>query len=559
MKSYYFILLCTVILLFIGFSESTAQINIDSLLNEYSKVRGNKIIPESVIKDSSNIKKCGFSTVIPLFLQRHKMTEYQLKRYKEYTTRPVNQKSIVSQSGFFRIHFDTSGANVPSYDVVKLSEALDSAYLVEVTEFGFNPTPSDNGEGGDNKYDVYIENIGGYYGYTQPENEISPGSNKYSSYMSINCNFAGFYTTGLNAAKVTAAHEFHHAIQMGGYVLKESNGDYEDLFFYELTSTSMEEFVFDYINDYYGYMKSYFTNPDMALQNQSGYNLALWNIFLKKRFGKDLFVKQWNHFISKRALMAIELSLNSYNSSFYDEFKEFSTWLYFTNYRAISGKYFEEAQFFPVTLKPMVTSQFGYPSSLLKINAKPTSINYLRFINKNSGRNDTLAILITNSDIDKGTISPNLSLPFEYELSAKTGDGFYTIMDGFYYGKLSAQQLLYFSNREVVNDVLIDSINIIKKELDYVYPSPFKYSLHNSINISLKGNESGIADVFIYDVGMNCVFNQRTTIKNKFGLKTIEWNGFSNKNEKLGSGVYIYVVKTSLETIKGKLVIVNDK
>ena len=60
-------------------------------------------------------------------------------------------------------------------------------------------------------------------------------------------------------------------------------------FFMRLTSTSMEEFVYDDVNDYYAYMDSYFNNTDAAMPKQNGYNIAIWNIYLKDNFGF------WNH------------------------------------------------------------------------------------------------------------------------------------------------------------------------------------------------------------------------------------------------------------------------
>ena len=69
-----------------------------------------------------------------------------------------------------------------------------------------------------------------------------------------------FLTKGINAARVTVAHEFHHAIQLGNYSYRDS-----DLFFYELTSTSMEEFVFNSVNDYYNYLTDYFYFPQYPL------------------------------------------------------------------------------------------------------------------------------------------------------------------------------------------------------------------------------------------------------------------------------------------------------
>ena len=59
----------------------------------------------------------------------------------------------------------------------------------------------------------------------------------------------------------------------------------KDTFFYEITSTAMEEFVYDSVNDYYAYMPSYFLSPQKAFAENDGYNLAIWNIYLKENFG----------------------------------------------------------------------------------------------------------------------------------------------------------------------------------------------------------------------------------------------------------------------------------
>ena len=57
--------------------------------------------------------------------------------------RPELHTSLVSESGIFRIHFDTTGTNVPQYipgltaleNAMLVSEALDSTYNFEVSFF----------------------------------------------------------------------------------------------------------------------------------------------------------------------------------------------------------------------------------------------------------------------------------------------------------------------------------------------------------------------------------------------------------------------------------------
>lgn len=549
-------------LLVVLFSVSTLSQRMDSIFNDFTRMRLPNEIPDSPSGPLHDDRKCGFGITAQVRFNIDGFSPTQQAILKPLLERPVTSTSIVSPRGFFKIHFDESGYNKPTYSALELAIALDSSYAVEVERMGFPPPPPDNGAGGDNKYDVYIQTLGGTYGYTMPENEITPGSDQYTSYIVINSDFTGFYTSGINAARVTAAHEFHHSIQMGNYAYKEVSGEIEDLFFYELTSTSMEEFVFDNVNDYYGYMKSFFTYPDKPLQLQSGYNLAIWNIFLKERVGEGVFVKQWEQFKTKRALTSIDIALNSYNTSFYDEFKEFAVWAYFTGYRSVSGKYFKDAAEFPATLKPLVTAQVNYPFTELKFSdSKPTAINYLRFYKKDATTNDTIAALIVNADIQKGIIPKGgiiPSIPFSYTLAPSSLNGFYTVIDGQYYAKLESTEMLSFSNSEIVNDLLANSGSSIKRQVDFVYPSPFNYSKHTYLNFALPPSAEGYCDLHIFDINSNLIYSGTVPVKNNIGMRTIQWNGMNNRGEKAGSGVYLYAIRIQGETLSGKLVIVNE-
>ncbi len=124
--------------------------------------------------------------------------------------------------------------------------------ILKLDFLGYLPPPSDNGEGGDNLYDIYVNDFTGLILYGQTKFDFSDGGTG-PSFMEIENDFSSYPTKGINAARVTAAHEFHHAIQLGSYIYRAS-----DLYFYEITSTSMEEFVYDSVNDYYNYLENYF-------------------------------------------------------------------------------------------------------------------------------------------------------------------------------------------------------------------------------------------------------------------------------------------------------------
>ena len=94
-------------------------------------------------------------------------------------------------------------------------------------------------------------------------------------------------------------------------------------------------------------------------------------------------------------------------------------------------------------------------------------------------------------------------------------------------------------------------------ELDYVYPQPFKYSVNNQIFIPVAKSNNGLVDLYIYSTDMNLVYSSQKPIVAADQIVVI-WNGRDNNNNKLGTGVYIYVTKSGDTVKKGKLVIQND-
>ena len=326
--------------------------------------------------------------------------------------RPISDTSFISPNNFFRIHYNTSGTEMPTYNLQLFADALDSVYNFEVNIFGYPPPPADNGAGGDNRYDFYIINTGkGIYGYTVPEIEVNPGSRKFTAYTAINNDFTGFPTTGIDAARVTAAHEFTHAIHIGNYVDRIS----DDEFFYELSATAMEHFVFKTITDYLQYLPTYFNDTQKSLAVNGTieeFALGIWDIYQKDRFGSGIIVKEWELMDQMRAMDAINKAIQIYGSTFGTELNNFGIWMYYTNYRTIPGQYFEDARFYPL-VKPL--SRLNYnPGSTIQLESGPLSNSFVTIINP--AVSDTLVTIITNYDVQNAIDNTHSSYPFSFIL-----------------------------------------------------------------------------------------------------------------------------------------------
>jgi len=190
-------------------------------------------------------------------------------------------------SGFFRFHYTTSdqlhavlptdvdNTGIPDY-IESMAAIFNHVATTLHDEQGYLRSPGDSyytepkDNGGSDHYDVYVRNLPSrYYGYTQPEdyaqgkgdNEQSKlivEKNAFTSYMAIRNNYENFPLDELENIKVTAVHEYFHAIQLG-------YDGWEMPWLLEASAVWMEEEIYDEVNDCYQYMKSWFSRPDRSL------------------------------------------------------------------------------------------------------------------------------------------------------------------------------------------------------------------------------------------------------------------------------------------------------
>ncbi len=541
------------------YPQEWSRSRLDSLFNLYVGTH-NYNLPDrpQIQQDDTLHTKCGFGITAEVFIHFNEFAESQQRILKMLLQRPVTDTSIVSPSGFFRIHFDVSGPYVPQYNVNEFAKALDSSYSFEVGHLGYPPPPPDTlggvapaDAGGDSRYDVYIVPLSDY-GETDFETPISQDPNipRFTTFIKVHYSFgSGFYTHGIDAARVTAAHEFHHSIQVGNFIYRDA-----DLYFYELTSTSMEEFVFDTVNDYYGYMPNYFSNPGKAFAANTGYSMAIWNIFMKDRYGYDIIKNQWERMPESRALAAINSSLFDEGTNFGNELNKFGIWTFYTNYRAKPGEYFEEASNYPL-IHSSSSIQFDPPSVDVTMNANPTSNNFIYFIDQSQG--DTLTALVTNSDYVRGIDSLQSLSRFVYYLYNYNEPGSQQLTD-VYYSKLITNQPEFWTSSEFFNGYLIREGEIPTKLADYAFPNPFRFGKNSFIYFPVKGGSGSEADLNIYTSAMEMVYSVTESYAYISGQKVLKWNGLDKNNQRVPSGVYIFITNSGNGKIVGKLVIFNE-
>ncbi len=310
---------------------------------------------------------CGFRYQFGVIQHFNELTpEYQALAKQMLTAVPQMQETYVSPSGHFTLFFDIdgfhavstediSGNGVPDY-IDSAAVILDQVWQVEVDEMGFQPPPGMDGKPVDT-YPVYFKNLGSsFYGQTIVNITDIPslaGLN-YTSYIELknNYNDPTLYTQGLDGLRVTAAHEFNHAIQLGYRVWTDEYGGFKDLYFLEMTSTWMEDIVYDYINDYYLYLPALYNSLDTeAFTSDSGlfpYGNALYLHMIEQKYGVQIVEQIWDRILKEDSFKAIKTILSGYNTDWARSQNEYGVWLYFTGGRAIPGMFFDEASEYPV-------------------------------------------------------------------------------------------------------------------------------------------------------------------------------------------------------------------
>ena len=200
--------------------------------------------------------------------------------------------------GHVCVHWVDSTADAPpSRAWVRTTlRALNSVWAAEVGDLGYREPRGDGHRGGDARLDVYLKELGsrGIYGYCTPERKVKGHKWLASGYCVLDDDFARaqFGAPPRQSLRVTAAHEFFHAVQFAY--------DYgEDPWLLEATATWMEERVADDVNDNRQYLPyGQVGAPGRSLDrfDQRGFSqYGNWTFFeyLSSRFGVGVVRSIW--------------------------------------------------------------------------------------------------------------------------------------------------------------------------------------------------------------------------------------------------------------------------
>ncbi|HEV8538597.1 MAG TPA: MXAN_6640 family putative metalloprotease, partial [Bacteroidota bacterium] len=353
--------------------ERVRDLDLERIVRLAERMRGT---PEPTT-EGENPGKCGLRISFEIMKHWKDFSELQKQRLAQLFAQPERQKRRTI--GRFTIFYDTIGTNAPALIIPartpcqriagtveayidSVGKFFNAVWNYETDSLGYAAPPVQD----DNTYWIDVHELNaGLYGQTffGPSNSfdpdpIDPGPPpRFRTYVEVDndyCTGENYYSRGMAGLKVTAAHEFHHAIQLGSYGYLPG-----DLYFYEITSTWMEDVVYSDVNDYYqylvnapcGYPCSQFSTPDVHFTEYNGsieYSRSIWGKFIEKRYSRDIMRYTWEGMRqSMTSIPAIDGALEGIGSSFRQAFLEWAWWNLNTGLTADTIKYYTEGRKYP--------------------------------------------------------------------------------------------------------------------------------------------------------------------------------------------------------------------
>jgi len=524
-------------------------------------------VPAQLVPPEGDPIKCGFAIISVAVRQSSPSLEGRQAFLAKILARPEMQMSLLQ--GNVRVHFDTSGSNTPALLDPSGARIPGSAYAFVDSVFsilsyvlpfesgvlGYGGPVSDGMLGGGPELDIYIMELGSTYGQTTPDEAIPEGG-RTSSSMMIDNDFVFVRpdkNRGLPGLRVTLAHELHHVLQIGNYGYWDN-----DAFFYEITSTWMEDMAYPEVNDYYNYLNAYwghFRNPETPFTSSDliCYSRAIWGHYVSKRFGPDVMRETWENIKHARPQNAIDQALRNHGMDFGGAYAEWSVWNYFTGARANPEKYYTDGADYP----QVVQSPVDFPGTSRDVPGSLRSLG-THYAQVQRGL-DTMTVMMANVDV-AGTLLATIPLmPYTLHLRSSRVDDSYKPTPIGIYGKLEVTDMSLWSTWYMVRDTVRPYIDPSLFSSEHPFPSPFYPGRAPCVYLPVEEMEPQRGALYIFSASADLV-RQIPDVSSTvhLGRQMFSWDGRMADGNVAPTGVYMFVIDLPGSRVTGKIALVRE-
>ena len=307
------------------------------------------------------------------------------------------QMNEIYQTSHFNIHYDNDGSSgsvslndvndnsIPDY-VENMGLIFEDVYHFFKDSMGYDITFLNSQNVGNNKYDIFIDNLPtNYFAITYTTSFINQASTSCGSYIKMrnNYNGAAFQNiTELENIKITAAHEFFHAIQF-------SYNCYERFWLMEATAVWSEDEIYNEINDHYRYMPSWFQNSAKPIDDESShmYGSFIFFQYIDEHLGGYETIKNIWERSRSNANSVNDVSFTSINEALESVGSSFSGALnnmrianrIMSSHQNADPFTYIEAESYPVT-GPLEIAQLYFEDQIIEYSQNYLAVNSANYI-----------------------------------------------------------------------------------------------------------------------------------------------------------------------------------
>jgi len=500
--------------------------------------------------------KCLFPIQVEAF--KH-LSSFEKSAQSFVIERPVSQATYQTDEGHFKIHYDTTGIHtvdttnqlgnaVPDW-IFYTGRAYERGWYLLMDSLGYQVPPVDTIDG--NEIDVFIRELSGtVYGKTFSVNDTGFAQNVPNiSYVEMDNNFSEsiYFSHGLDGMRVTAIHELFHVFQLG-YTFRQN-----DIWFYELTATWIEDVGYDAVNDYVQWIEFYYSDTETGLQNNNGSSTAVFGKFIEENYDAHVFRGAWEKMLSNKAEISLDLSLKE-NSEYEPvdglkaAFGKFALWNWFTGIRKIPGAFYEEGADYP-EMEADIDTTFSNSVLILPLfGLEELSFRINRFIPINDSRMKARFKAAGNSDVWRTTLTANP--PDITFLNPGTSVNLNNVTT-------EAGLIIAATNGAIEGNVSVRETYSIEVAITGVAPSslialfPNPVTVQTDITFELKADKSDISFT-VYNLLGQTVFRRTRGYFSK-GKKKIVYAPADD----LSNGIYFFRISGDEVEINGKFTILR--